>query len=79
MLRQMALKTEHAETQCALLERQRGILDDAPATPGERLLKEVKQHWFLLVVLLPYNLIHPLPGITGRCRKRALLKSPTTR
>ena len=66
MLRQMTLKMEHAETQRALLERGRGIRDDdSRATPCQRLLEAAQQHWLLLAVLVPYNLIHPLPGVTG--------------
>jgi len=66
ILRQMELKTEYADTQTALAERGRGMkMIATPAwTLGARLRKTMTQHWFLVFVLLPLNLIHPAPGLS---------------
>ena len=61
----MDLRTEYADTQLALVGRSRGMkTTDVPVTKYERLVKAVRQHWLLLFVLLPYNAIHPLPGVS---------------
>ena len=61
----MELRTEYADTQLALVERGRGIKTaDAPLSKYQRLVKTFRQHWFLVLVLLPYNAIHPVPGLS---------------
>ena len=65
MLKQMELKTEYADTQMALLERGRGMKTVIlTLTLGQRIKKALKQHWFLIFVLMPLNIIHPLPGLS---------------
>ena len=67
MLRQMELRTEYFDTQKTLIERGRGMKVHSKAvemTLGRRITKSLKQHWFLIFVLLPFNIIHPVPGVS---------------
>ena len=68
MLRQMKVKSEYADTKALLVERGRGVktdLRDWQHPPRDHLCKTLRQHWVLVLVVLPYNLIHPVPGLSG--------------
>jgi hypothetical protein len=75
MLRQMFISTEYSDTQALLLERRRGIKNDLQH-PHRPFLKTFEQHWFLLLVSIPLNLIHPIPGLSGTVVIEQLGKQP---
>ena len=65
MLRQMELKTEYRDTEKGLAERALGMRAQAArVTLASRILKTIKQHWFFIFLLLPFNMIHPVPGLS---------------
>jgi hypothetical protein len=65
MLRQMELKTEYRDTEKGLTERGLGMRErSAPVKLASRILKTIKLHWFFIFLLLPLNMIHPVPGLS---------------
>jgi hypothetical protein len=68
MLKQMELKTEHADTKESLRRRSRGLLlqNSKSSSDGlaQRMLRFLGLNGRLIFVLLPLNIIHPVPGLS---------------
>jgi hypothetical protein len=82
MLKQIKLKTDHAETQKSLRSRSRGVLlhNSKSSSPcfaqrmlncnssspvfSQQMLRFLELNGHLIFVLLPLNIVHPVPGLS---------------